>query len=58
MTNGMRASDDEDGEEGGCELSGVGEGSGGEFKRVPKVIVDEAVEAAKAALEDDDEMDL
>ena len=41
-----------------CELSWICDASGGEFKRVPKVIVDEAVEAAKAALEGDDEMDL
>jgi 20S proteasome subunit alpha 7 len=41
-----------------CELSWICDASGGEFKRVPKVIVDEAVEAAKAALEEDDEMDL
>ena len=30
---------------------------GAPFKRVPKNLVDEAVEAAKAALESDDEMD-
>ena len=41
-----------------CELSWICDASNGEFKRVPKEIVDEAVEAAKAALEDDDEMDM
>jgi 20S proteasome subunit alpha 7 len=41
-----------------CELSWICDASNGEFKRVPKELTDEAVEAAKAALEEDDDMDM
>jgi len=51
------ATHDEKDKEFECELSWICDASGGEFKRVPKNLVDEAVEAAKAALESDDEMD-
>jgi 20S proteasome subunit alpha 7 len=51
------ATHDEKDKEFECELSWICDASGGEFKRVPKHVVDEAVEAAKAALESDDEMD-
>ena len=51
------ATPDEKDKEFECELSWICDASGGEFKRVPKNLVDEAVEAAKAALESDDEMD-
>jgi 20S proteasome subunit alpha 7 len=37
-----------------CELSWICDASGGEFKRVPKAIAEEAIELAKAALEEDD----
>lgn len=37
-----------------CELSWICDASGGEFKRVPKALADEAVKLAKAALEEDD----
>ena len=37
-----------------CEMSWICDASGGEFKRVPKELADEAVELAKAALEEDD----
>lgn len=37
-----------------CEMSWICDASGGEFKRVPTELADEAVELAKAALEEDD----
>ena len=37
-----------------CEMSWICDASGGEFKRVPKELANEAVELAKAALEEDD----
>ena len=40
-----------------CELAWICDASGGEFKKVPKDIADEAIAAAKRALEDDDAMD-
>ena len=40
-----------------CELAWICDDSGGEFKKVPKDIADEAIAAAKRALEDDDAMD-
>ena len=40
-----------------CELAWICDASGGEFKKVPKDIADEAIAAAKRALDDDDAMD-
>ena len=40
-----------------CELAWICDASGGEFKKVPKDIADEAIAAAKRAMEDDDAMD-
>ena len=52
------ATHDEKDKEFECELSWICGASGGEFKRVPKNLVDEAAEAARrAARESDDEMD-
>ena len=48
------AAHDEKDKEFECELSWICDASGGEFKRVPEAIRAEAVELAKAALEDDD----
>ena len=39
-----------------CELAWICDASGGEFKKVPKDIADEAIAAAKRAMEDDDAM--
>ena len=40
-----------------CELGWICEDSKGEFRRVPKEVADEAIALAKAALEEDDDMD-
>jgi 20S proteasome subunit alpha 7 len=40
-----------------CELSWICDESGGEFRRVPKELAEEAITLAKAALEDDDMAD-
>jgi len=41
-----------------CDLGWVCEASGGEFRRVPDALADEAVELGKKALEDDDDEDM
>tara|TARA_B100000073_G_scaffold134421_1_gene110170 strand:+ start:150 stop:428 length:279 start_codon:yes stop_codon:yes gene_type:complete len=40
-----------------CELGWICEESKGEFRRAPKEVADEAIALAKAALEEDDDMD-